>query len=141
MQCLLILVVLMIVMCMFNKTREMFIGFSGYGRFNNAFCKLTNKKPESIVTEDITQCRDTCDDDKLCRGFNAIKRFNKYICMYSTDDMKHCGDPKNRPKVGGGYYYFKTPKKDAASLECEKLARDKVLGFRKAAIEAINNIR
>jgi len=156
MQILLILVVLMIVMCMFNKTRETFeTTFKGYGKFENAFCKLTNRNPARMWAQDIKKCIDTCDRKDKCEGFNAQKIGENYICTYSTDNRKHCGNYKNRKDVDGIHYFFKTPEMEAgpaspisqgiggmeaASSDCAKLAQDKVLQFRKNAIEAIMKI-
>lgn len=160
MQLLLILVVLMIVMCMFNKTRETFKNFKGYGRFGNAYCRLTDRRlGVKRGLKYIEECKDKCDKNSNCEGFNTVKgRDGKYVCEFSVNDGEHCGDYRNRGQANGVYYFFKTPEKEAArpviqgstgvgtsvggkGEECANIAQERVLQFRKAAIDAIMRIR
>ena len=167
MQILLILVVLMIIMCTFNKTREMFVGgYKGYARFDDAVCKIEKDKilGDPLKTKYIGRCISECNANNKCKGFNVFpqKGSKQNVCIFTDQGIPYCGKYQNRIAMKGRSYFVKEssapprvegvgtrinapPRVEGVASrtvnQCGDAIRNAVMGYRDDVIKAIMKIQ
>lgn len=127
MQILLILVVLMVVMCMFNKSKERFGSSNNTSgniklpyilKVSDGVCKIREnekiKHSGGHIVGNIEACKKQCDDMGYdCKGFNINPLNDKdkrYKCYYTNQNAGECKKRGyNTFKKEGSEYYAKHP--------------------------------